>query len=85
MINAGADPNLPITWTGSTPLQITVGNKRRAKQQFDIVKLLIDKGADPYIKNSMSNLIHQDAFQVADNWNKKMLKQYMYDCLKEKS
>jgi len=78
LLNAGADTNTPISWTGSTPLMCVVGNKRRNKKQFDVVKTLIDKGADINKKDVYGETV----FDIADLWSKKQLKEYIINYTK---
>jgi ankyrin repeat protein len=73
LINVGADVNLPIEWTGTTPLMSIVGNKNKSKKQYDVVNALIDNGADVNIKS----LDGEDVFHHADLWGKNKLKEYI--------
>lgn len=75
LIKSGCDVNKPIEYSSSraTPLMITVGNKKRNSRQFEIVDLLMSKGANPYQKDVNGD----DVFHYADIWSKKLLKNHI--------
>jgi len=75
LIEAGCDVNKPIEYaiSRSTPLMATVGNKKRDARQFEIVDLLMSKGANPYQKDASGH----DVFYSADIWSKKLLKTHI--------
>lgn len=76
LIKNGADVNKGRSWCNTSPLIEVVGNKYRDKRQFAVVDALLDAGADITTKafNDKS-----DVFQIADQWSKKQLKQYILD------